>query len=118
MSAVSAMRKRALFTLAAAFFLSCFWSGCSPHYFRDGREGMRVYLEYGGAKTVYFACSLDRFRLHEAKPEGRDTWVVEVPGGKDFSYFYVIDGRPYVPPCPLTEKDDFGSKNCVYVGRM
>lgn len=108
-------RVRHLLIFFALFLLTGFLSGCGTHYFHDGEKGTRVYLKYRGAKSVFFACSLDRFRLHAADPVGGDTWMVEVPSGTGFSYFYVIDGRPYVPPCPLKEQDDFGSENCVYM---
>lgn len=101
--------------LAAVLLMAVFLAGCAAHYFREGDKETHVYLRYRGAKSVFFACSLDRFQLHKAEPAGRDLWRVEIPAGKDFSYFYVIDGRTYVPPCPLKERDDFGSENCIYM---
>lgn len=110
------MRKsRRLPLLAAVLFLAVFLAGCASHYFRESEKGTCVYLRYRGAKSVFFACSLDRFRLHAAERAGRDLWRVEIPPGSGFSYFYVIDGRTYVPPCPLKERDDFGSENCIYM---
>lgn len=110
------MRKsRGLPLLAAVFLLAVLLAGCSSHYFREGGKGTYVYLRYRGAKSVFFACSLDHFRLHRAESADRDLWRVEIPSGTGFSYFYVIDGRTYVPPCPLKERDDFGSENCIYM---
>jgi len=107
-----------LFMLLAVFFVAFSLSGCGTHYFRDGGKAVRVYLKYRGATTVLFACSLDRFRLRAAERAGGDTWMVEIPSGAEFSYFYVVDGRTYVPPCPLKEQDDFGSENCIYMRGM
>jgi hypothetical protein len=41
-------------------------------------------------------------------------WINRVPSGREFRYFYSVDGKILVPECALTEKDDFGSENCLY----
>ena len=37
-----------------------------------------------------------------------------MPAGETFRYFYRVDDTPFVPDCPMKEKDDFGFENCIY----
>ncbi|MBN1829845.1 MAG: hypothetical protein JW884_11985 [Deltaproteobacteria bacterium] len=75
-----------------------------------------LYLKMPEAKSVLFACSLDRFTPRKAAL--RDSfWEVDVPAGRSFSYFYIVDGEIYTPPCSQKERDDFGSLNCLYTGQ-
>ena len=46
------------------------------------------------------------------------TWLVTIPAGSEFTYFYIADGAVYLPPCCFTEKDDFGSENCLFIPDM
>jgi hypothetical protein len=88
-------------------------TGCATHYYRVQGDTLDIYLDKPDARKVTFACSLDDFKPHDAhKVDGR--WVVSVPGGDSFRYFYVLDGELFLPPCDLKENDDFGSKNCIF----
>ena len=91
-----------------------FITGCAAHEVRKEKDNLYFVLRNPEAKSVLFAYSLDGFRCHEASKDMVGTWVVGVPAGDSFRYFYLVDGVPYTPPCPLTETDDFGAKNCLY----
>ncbi len=58
-------------------------------------------------------CSLDGFEPHETRnDDGR--WVVSLPSDSPFRYYYLLDGKMFLPPCRMKEKDDFGSENCIF----
>ena len=93
-----------------------FLTGCGPgHFVRSETQYVHFFLKDCHAREVYFASSADGFCLHKAENIGRKTWKVTVPKEGDIRYFYIVDGKIYVPPCDYREKDDFGSYNCVYV---
>lgn len=105
---------RRLFLLLGA--LVVLPAGCSGrHYTVPSDQGTHFYLEAPGAATVQFASSLDAYALHAAGRVGVTTWEITVPPGEvEFMYFYVVDGKIFLPECPFHENDDFGSKNCIY----
>jgi hypothetical protein len=41
-------------------------------------------------------------------------WKVTLSRLNEFKYFYLVDGKAYLPDCRLRENDDFGSNNCVF----
>lgn len=93
--------------------------GCGGgHHYRVEDGTVSLYLNGSNANLVYFASSLDGYELHEADRIDDDTWEVEVPSDNEFKYFYIVDGVVYIPACRMTEKDDFGSENCIYVPGM
>jgi hypothetical protein len=90
--------------------------GCTAsHYYERKSDGVTFYLRARGARKVAFAYSLDAYRPRLASKAGDSCWVVSVTDGSEFQYFYIVDGAVYVPACKFHEKDDFGSRNCVYV---
>ena len=93
-------------------------AGCAHHYYRLDDDSLLIFLKAPDATSVYFATSLDNFTLHPAQKTGSGTWVISVAADTQFSYFYVIDGRPYVPECTYKEHDDFGGENCVFIPDM
>jgi hypothetical protein len=94
-------------------------AGCGGgHYYMVEEGDVSIYLNKADADLVYFASSLDGYQLHRAEKIDDDTWEVQVPALDEFKYFYIVDGVVYVPPCRMTEKDDFGSENCIYVPEM
>ena len=105
------MKLTALLTAAILFLMP----GCSAHYYRTRNNSVSFYLTAPAAHRVYFASSLDEFTLHAATRSSDQTWQIEVPDGREFKYFYVVDGNVYVPDCRLKETDDFGSQNCLFV---
>ena len=92
-----------------------FFTGCANHCFRLKGDTLHMYLKRPDAKTVYFSCSLDGYELHRATRVDAKTWEARVPANGEFTYFYIVDGAVYVPPCRLKEYDDFGGENCIYI---
>lgn len=90
--------------------------GCSSHhYVGSNRQGVVFFLEYPGAEEVAFASSTDDFQLRQAHRDQQGRWLVEGLKSEDFQYFYLVDGKPFVPDCRYRQQDDFGSMNCVYL---
>lgn len=88
-------------------------SGCAAHDYKIDGGRLDLFLDKAAAHEVIFSCSLDGFKPHAASYlDGR--WVVSVPSGKPFRYYYLVDGEVYVPPCRMKENDDFGSQNCIF----
>jgi len=89
---------------------------CSGHhYVGSNKQGLIFYLEYPGASEVAFASSSDDFQLRQAHRDKLGRWLIEGLKKEDFQYFYLVDGKPFVPDCRYRQQDDFGSENCVYL---
>jgi len=96
----------------AAFYLT----GCAAtHYHQRQSDRVTFYLKAPEARGVAFASSLDAFTPRLASKIGASRWAVTVAAKSEFRYFYIVDGAVYVPECKFYEKDDFGSRNCIYV---
>ena len=104
------MKKTSLFT--ACLLALC--SGCANHYYKTQEDGVGIYVKFPEAQQVLFMSSLDGYEKHEAKRIDDKTWEILVRTDSEFRYFYMVDGEPFLPACPLKEKDDFGSENCVF----
>ena len=100
-----------LLTVAALGLEGC----AATHYYERQSDRVTFYLRAPGAQQVAFAYSLDEYNPHPAGKAGDSRWKVSVTAGSEFRYFYIVDGAVYVPDCKFYEKDDFGSRNCVYV---
>jgi len=88
-------------------------TGCTAHYYDFQGEVLTLYLDKPDAKKVFLASSLDGFQPHEVrKVDGH--WVISMTADTPFRYFYLLDGQSYLPPCRMTESDDFGSENCIF----
>lgn len=91
---------------------------CSSHYYKAVDDQVHIYLKNPDAEKVYFLSSLDQFQVHEAWKNKKGIWETTVPLNREFKYFYIIDGKVFTPDCDLTETDDLGGKNCVYISRL
>ena len=100
-----------LLTVAALGLEGC----AATHYYERQSDRVTFYLRAPGAQQVAFAYSLDEYNPHPAGKAGDSRWKVSVTAGSEFRYFYIVDGAVCVPDCKFYEKDDFGSRNCVYV---
>lgn len=90
-------------------------SGCANHYHRCTAPGETLlYLYLPEARQVEIAASVDDYRLRPASPGFFGNWTVRVPAAGEFQYFYIVDGKFYLPDCRYQQDDDFGAKNCVY----
>jgi hypothetical protein len=100
-------------TLMAAAFL---WIiSCAGHVYKAPDEKVILYLELSKAQQVYFACSLDEYRLQKVNKMKANRWEIAVPAHLEFRYFFLVDGSVYLPDCEYREADDFGSENCIFV---
>ena len=93
-------------------------AGCANHFYQVKKYTVHFYLEKPGAHTVSFICSRDGYKTHPAKKIDSQTWIVKIPAVSEFTYFYIVDGKVFLPPCRFTEKDDFGAKNCLFIPNM
>jgi len=92
--------------------------GCSSHHYKVSEGFVSFYLKNKEAKTVEFLYSIDDFRGHPAYKIKEGTWEIRVPVEKEFSYFYLVDGKMFVPECTMKEMDDFGHENCLFTQDM
>ena len=91
-------------------------AGCTAtHYHERQLDRVTFYLKAPSAGGVVFASSLDAYSPQLASKVDGSRWVVSTASGSEFRYFYIVDGAVYLPECKFYEKDDFGSRNCVYV---
>jgi hypothetical protein len=104
--------------LVSFTFCVCFVFGCSLHYHTVNDDHVHLYLKKSGAGTVYFANSSDGFKLHKAVKIDHTTWEVIISSYREFSYFYIIDNKTFLPDCRFKETDDFGNENCIYMPDM
>lgn len=90
--------------------------GCAPrHQITVHGDTVILVLHAPQAQQVQFACSEDRYNVREAlrKPEG--TWLVTGLPNREFQYFYLVDGKMFIPDCRFQQLDDFGTSNCRYL---
>ena len=106
------MKKLILLIMAAALIVI----GCAPaHYHKKEPGRVTLYLQAPGAEKVEFVSSLDAFNPHRASRLEGSRWAFTVAANTEFRYFYIVDGSVFLPECEFYEKDDFGSRNCVFV---
>ena len=91
-------------------------AGCATVHYQETEPGrVTLYLQAPGAEKVEFVSSLDAFNPHRASRLNGSRWAVTVATRSEFRYFYIVDGSVYLPECEFYEKDDFGSRNCVFM---
>ena len=101
--------------LAGLALLPALWMvGCASHAIQRSDGQAVLYLRCPRAHTVALATSLDGFVPHKARRSRSGLWVATAEADRDFSYFYLVDGKVFRPDCRVVEKDDFGGSNCVY----
>jgi hypothetical protein len=88
--------------------------GCADHFYRTDDTFLTLYLRAPEAHSVQIAASYDGFVPKTAKRIDNGLWRTTLPRNLSFSYFYLVDGQPFVPDCDMMESDDFGRKNCIY----
>ena len=96
-------------------FLMICLPGCASHFYRVEGDKLLVYLKNSQAEVVLLACSTDGYELHPAAKVNSTTWKNTLTADIEFRYFYMVDGMVFLPSCPFTEKDDFGSNNCLFI---
>ncbi len=106
------MMPKILITLSLLGILS----GCSTTpYLQSAPDTVTLYLKLPHASRVQFASSMDNYQAHDTRKTTSGQWEIDVPGNTEFKYFYIVDGRVYLPDCRYRERDDFGSRDCVFI---
>lgn len=100
--------------LISVFAILLMISGCVGRFYRVEDDQVTFYLDLPDAQQVYFAYSLDEFRLRKLKKRQAGMWEITVPTDIEFRYFFMVDGAVHLPRCNLRETDDFGSENCIF----
>ena len=90
-------------------------AGCATHHYEVKNDRLHIYVQNPEAEKVYMLCSLDEYQPHQAINTGSGTWETVLSPYMEFKYFFLVDGKVFIPPCEFKEKDDFGSENCVYI---
>lgn len=103
------MKSASILLIAVSVLLS----GCSTHFYKVNENDVTIFLRNRDIETPLFVCSLDGYTSRRMKQE-KGLWVVTVPANDPFRYFYLVDGKPFLPTCTLRELDDFGSENCIF----
>jgi hypothetical protein len=93
-------------------------AGCANHFYRLKGDQLHIYLKNSDADSVKFAHSTDGFELHPAVKINSTTWRITLTEVSEFTYFYLVDGKVFLPACRFAEKDDFGSENCIFIPEM
>lgn len=107
------------FSLLSLILLTLLVSACAEkHYSRLNDDEVTFYYKDPEAQKVMFASSRNNYKLLAAHETRKHLWEVSIPAGKEFAYFYVVDGIIILPDCPFTENDDYGSRNCLYITDM
>ena len=103
--------KICLISIFAALLLI---SGCGGRFYRVEDHKVIFHLDLPDARQVYFAYSLDEFRLHSVQEKQAGKWEISVPADIEFRYFFMVDGAVHLPGCDIREADDFGNENCIF----
>lgn len=99
-------------------FLCLLLSSCANFRYTVDGDQVTFYLKKPDAKAVVLYCSNNGFvEGFELERQG-GAWQLTLPADRPFRYFYKVDGVVFLPACPLRERDDFGSENCVFTGDM
>jgi hypothetical protein len=99
--------------------LVCF-SGCTHAAHTVIAVGGRIdfHLSAPGAGSVTLVVigqTVEHLPAHQSK---NGDWEAEVLFNSkqplhDLRYFYLVNGKVYLPPCRMKDTDDFGAENCV-----
>ena len=100
-----------LIVLVAVFSIAI--GGCAAHYHVIDSGHVEMYLRAPQAQLVVLVVSSDPFQEVQARRGDSGMWKATLNRQSEFTYFYLVDGKAYLPECRLREHDDFGSSNCV-----
>jgi 1,4-alpha-glucan branching enzyme len=91
--------------------------GCATHYHVINSGHVEMFLTAPQAQSVVLVVSSDPFQQVQALRDDSGIWKATLNRLSEFKYFYLVDGKTYLPDCHLREHDDFGSNNCVFSPR-
>ena len=103
--------KPSIVSVLAAVFVA---GGCTAHYQIINSGHVEMFLTAPQAQSVVLVISGDPFQQLQARQDASGVWKVTLNQLSKFKYFYLVDGKTYLPDCRLRENDDFGSDNCVF----
>ena len=103
--------KQSIIAVLTVLFVA---GGCAAHYNVIDNGQVEMYLTAPQAESVVLVISGDPFREVQALRDGSGIWKVTLNQLNQFKYFYLVDGKAYLPDCPFKENDDFGSNNCIF----
>ena len=103
--------KQSIVSVLAAVFVA---GGCTAHYHIINNGHVEMFLTAPQAQSVVLVISGDTFQQVQALRDDSGMWKVTLSRLNEFKYFYLVDGKAYLPDCRLKENDDFGSNNCVF----
>lgn len=104
------------FSLVLVLFLLT--AGCTIRHYEVKNEQLHVYLKNSKAEEVYMLCSMDEYKPRQAINTGSGIWETVLSPHMEFNYFFLVDGKVFIPDSEFREKDDFGAENCVYIPLM
>jgi hypothetical protein len=104
------VKPRIISVLAAVLVVG----GCTTHYQVVTSGHVEMFLTAPQAQSVVLVVSSDPFQQVQARRDASGMWKVTLNRLSEFKYFYLVDGKTYLPDCRLRENDDFGSNNCVF----
>ena len=103
--------KQSIVSVLAAVFVA---GGCTAHYHKINNGNVEMFLTAPQAQSVVLVISGDTFQQVQALRDDSGMWKVTLSRLNEFKYFYLVDGKAYLPDCRLRENDDFESNNCVF----
>ena len=103
--------KQSIVSVLAAVFVA---GGCTAHYHIINNGHVEMFLTAPQAQSVVLVISGDTFQQVQALRDDSGMWKVTLSRLNEFKYFYLVDGKAYLPDCRLRENDDFESNNCVF----
>ena len=103
--------KQSIVSVLAAVFVA---GGCTAHYHIINNGHVEMLLTAPQAQSVVLVISGDTFQQVQALRDDSGMWKVTLSRLNEFKYFYLVDGKAYLPDCRLRENDDFESNNCVF----
>ena len=103
--------KQSIISVLTVLFVA---GGCTAHYHVIDNGKVEMYLTAPQAESVVLVISGDPFREVQAMRDDSGIWKVTLNRLNEFKYFYLVDGKAFLPDCPFKENDDFGSNNCIF----
>jgi hypothetical protein len=103
--------KPSIISVVAAVFVA---GGCAAHYHNINNGHVEIFLAAPRAQSVVLVVAGDPYQQVQALRGDSGIWKVTLNRTSEFKYFYLVDGKTYLPDCRLRENDDFGSNNCVF----
>lgn len=102
--------------ITALFLTIGFMSGCTTQYsYKIVKNELNIFIKKPKTEKVYFLSSLDEFKRHEIFKNDKGLWEVTLPADREFRFFFIADGKVFLPECNQRESDDLGSEDCIYI---